>query len=139
MVAGFGFRSLAAPVCASTDEPINPPRSMLPAIYMEPSEEGIDLISTVFVRHPGFEIVRVAPVFLGKARPQGVDVQLKPRSVSTCAPDGVVLIMTVSFAPRVTVAQPTKSSEATASMNKFFICFSLIKLGPVDIWDSHMV
>src|SRR6266513_5535822 len=101
---GFGYRELYAPLTASTPAPIGPPTITLPAIAVPPVADTLLSTFTVWGTYPALLTVtvklsrRLFTNFVGVT-------PFSPEESTTFAPDGSLNTVSLSWEPRVMVAQ----------------------------------
>src|SRR5438876_5241252 len=101
---GFGYRELYAPLTASTPTPIGPPIITLPAIAVPPVADTLLSTFTVWGTYPALLTVtvklsrRLFTNFVGVT-------PFSPEESTTFAPDGSLTTVSLSWEPRVMVAQ----------------------------------
>src|SRR6266567_5289656 len=101
---GFGYRELYAPLTASTPAPIGPPTITLPAIAVPPVADTLLSTFTVWGTYPALLTVTVKLSRRLFTKFVGV-TPFSPEESTTFAPDGSLNTVSLSWEPRVMVAQ----------------------------------
>jgi hypothetical protein len=101
---GFGYRELNAPLTASTPAPIGPPEITLPAMAVPPVVDTLLSTFTVCGTYPALLSVTVKLSRRLFTKVVGV-TPFSPEESTTFAPDGSLNTVSLSWEPRVIVAQ----------------------------------